>query len=407
MVDRAMPPDTSRPPDGAAAAAADLVNRYRLALNVARHVNSTLDVEEVMGRAIDLLLREVGAERGLVMLRERDGSLTPHALRQIDPTEVSSERFRTSRTLLHRVVDAGEPVLTDDAQTDERLAGRASVIGLGLRSIIAVPLKVRDNVEGVIYLDDTRRMGAFGDTDVELVSFLGELIAIALQNARAHDEVRGARDVFSRYVNHQVAEAAGSGQALSFEGARVDVAVLNSDVRGFSTASRTMEAPHAVAMLNEWLRDVIDHVIDYGGNIDKFIGDAVLAVFGAPVPVEGPVRRAVIVGVEMMGSVRQLNARRRNRGEAELAIGTGIDFGEVVAGNIGSQRRLEYTVIGSPVNNASWLAAKARPMEILVAGPAWEQLGGTIPAREELRMPLKGSDEDVSVFSVDWEPMVD
>jgi adenylate cyclase len=385
----------------------DLVARYRLALNVARHVNSSLDVEEVMGRAIDLLIREVGAERGFVMLRERDGSLSPHALRRIDPSEVTSDRFRMSRTLLHRVVHEGEPILTADAQTDQRLAGRASVIGLGLRSIIAVPLKVRDQIEGVVYLDDTRRLNAFTDTDLELVTFLSELIAIAVANARSHNEVLAARDVFSRYVNHQVADAAGSGEALSFEGARVDVAVLNSDLRGFSTISRGMEAPAVVAMLNEWLRGGVDSIIDYGGNIDKYIGDAVLAVFGAPVPVEGPVRRAVIAAVEMMGSVMHLNDRRRSRGEEPLAIGTGIDFGEVVAGNMGSERRLEYTVIGSPVNNAAWLAGNARPMEILVTGSAWAELGGTIKAREQLHMPLKGAAEEYPVFSVDWEPMVD
>lgn len=385
----------------------DLLTRYRLALNVARHVNSTLDIEEVMGRAIDLLIREVGAERGLVMMRERNGELTPHALRRIDPSEVASERFRMSHTLARRVVEEGEPILTADAQTDDRLAGRASVIGLGLRSIIAVPLKVRDQIEGVVYLDDTRRLGAFTETDLELVTFLGELIAVALQNARSHDEVRAARDVFSRYVNHQVADAAGSGEALSFEGARINVAVMQSDLRGFSTISRGMEAPRIVAMLNEWLRDVVDHVIDYSGNVDKFIGDAVLAVFGAPIPVEGPVRRAVIAAVEMMGSVKHMNERRRARGEDPLAVGTGIDFGGVVAGNMGSERRLEYTVIGEPVNNAAWLSAQARPMEILVTGHAWEQLGGTIKAREERQIPLKGAVEEHPVFSVDWEPMVD
>lgn len=384
----------------------DLVQRYRLALDVARDVNSTLDLDEVMGRAIDLLLRVVGGERGLVMLREQDGSLSPRALREIDDAELGSERFRTSRTLLRRVVDEGQPILTADAQTDSRLAGRASVIGLGLRSIIAAPLKVRNSIEGVVYLEDSRRLHAFSEADLELVSFLSELIAIALQNARAHEEVRLTRDTFSRYVNHQVAEAAGSGVALSLEGAQVDVAVLNSDIRGYSKLSRGLEAPAIVTLLNECMRGLVDAVLDYGGNVDKFIGDAVLAVFGAPVPVEGPARRAVVAGAEMMVAVRDLNNVRSARGEEGLKIGIGVDYGEVVAGNLGSERRLEYTVIGEPVNNASWLCSVAGPMEILVSAPAWEQLDGTIKPLEELRMPLKGTAEEYPVFKVDWEPMV-
>lgn len=384
-----------------------LLARYRLALNVARHVNSTLDVDEVMERAIDLLIREVGAERGLVMLRADDGTLTPHALRRIDAGELSSEGFRMSRTLLAKVFDTAEPVVSADAQTDDRLAGRASVVGLGLRSILAVPLKVRDRVEGVVYLDDTRRLQAFSDADLELVTFLSELIAIALQNARAHDEVREARDLFARYVNHQVAEAAGSPEALSFEGARVDVAVLNADLRGFSAMSRTMEAPEIVATVNTWLAGAVDNVIDYGGNVDKFIGDAILAVFGAPRPVEGAARRAVVAAVEMMAGIRRLNELRASAGDPPLAIGTGIDFGEVVAGNIGSERRLEYTVIGEPVNDAAWLAGRADPGQILVTERAWTELDGAIPARAELRMPLKGQTDERPVFCVDWEPMVD
>ncbi len=394
---------TSEPADRERA----LLARYRLALNVARHVNSTLDVDEVMDRAIDLLIREVGAERGLVMLRGADGTLTPHALRRIDAGELASEGFRMSRTLFGKVFDTAEPVVSADAQTDDRLAGRASVVGLGLRSILAVPLKVRDRVEGVVYLDDTRRLEAFSDADLELVTFLSELIAIALQNARAHDEVREARDLFARYVNHQVAEAAGSPEALSFEGARVDVAVLNADLRGFSALSRTMEAPEIVATVNTWLAGAVDNVIDYGGNVDKFIGDAILAVFGAPKPVEGAARRAVVAAVEMMAGIRRLNELRGSTGDPPLAIGTGIDFGEVVAGNIGSTRRLEYTVIGEPVNDAAWLAGKAEPGQILVTERAWVELGGAIAAREELRMPLKGQTAEQPVFSVDWEPMVD
>ncbi len=388
-------------------AADTLIKRYQMAFDVVRHVNSTLDADEVIRRAIDILVKELGAERGLVMLRGPSGDLEPRALRRIDANEMDSDHFRTSRTLLARVLKEGEPVLTADAQVDANLSTRASVVGLNLRSVMVVPLKIQGRVEGVLYLDNSARSGLFSEGDLEVVTLVTELIAIALQNARAHDDVRASRDLFSRYVNHQVAEAAGSDEALAVGGARADVAVLNADLRGYSVLSRELDAPQIVATLNEWLREAIDHVIDYGGNIDKFVGDAILAVFGAPVPVEGATRRAIVAAVEMFRSIRSLNERRTKKGLQTLGIGAGVDYGEVVAGNVGSDRRLEYTVIGEPVNDSSWLASQAAPMEILVTEAAWAELDGKIPVRETRKIRFKGAKVTKPVVSVDWEAMVD
>jgi K+-sensing histidine kinase KdpD len=177
-----------------------LLARYRLAFDLAREVNSTLDVDEVMDRTIDLLIRETGAERGFVMFREGNGQLVPHALRRIDPAQVNSEAFRVSRTITKSVLRRGEHVLTSDALADKRFSAQASVVALGLRSILAAPLIVKDVIEGVVYLDDTRRPNAFSEADVELVCFLSEIIAIAIQNARTYRDGRELEQLKADFV---------------------------------------------------------------------------------------------------------------------------------------------------------------------------------------------------------------
>src|SRR6202048_3049015 len=136
--------------------------------------------------------------------------------------------------------------------------------------------------------------------------------------------------------------------------------MLASDIAGFSTLSQEMEAEDLVRLLNKYFRQMVDIVLDHGGNIDKFQGDGLLVVFGAPVPVEDSAHQAVQAASDMLQAVKEMNIPRANVGDAPLEVGIGLDSGYVVAGNIGSERRLEYTLIGVPVNNAAYLS-KRRP----------------------------------------------
>ncbi len=148
--------------------------------------NSTLDLDEVLNRVMDEVITGVHAERGFVMLSDPDGQLAFRVARGMDQTSIESPQFQVSRSVVERVAREGEPVLTSDAQTDERFNIRQSVVLLGLRSILCVPLKLKDNAIGVIYVDNRLQAGIFTDADLRLLSAIASSAAIAIENARLY-----------------------------------------------------------------------------------------------------------------------------------------------------------------------------------------------------------------------------
>jgi adenylate cyclase len=176
--------------------------------------------------------------------------------------------------------------------------------------------------------------------------------------------------------------------------------MLASDIAGFSTLSQEMPAEDLVLLLNDYFRQMVDIVLDHGGNIDKFQGDGLLVVFGAPVPVTDSAQRAVRAARDMLRSIGKINESRAAVGDPPIEVGIGLDSGYVVAGNIGSERRLEYTLIGIPVNNAAYLS-KQRPPGALMSQNTYRQVAGEIAATAREPMILKGATKPIPIWVLD------
>jgi adenylate cyclase len=161
-----------------------------------------------------------------------------------------------------------------------------------------------------------------------------------------------------------------------------------------------MEAEDLVHLLNQYFRQMVDIVLDHGGNIDKFQGDGLLVVFGAPVPVEDSAHQAVRAATDMLQAVKEMNIPRAAVGDAPLEVGIGLDSGYVVAGNIGSERRLEYTLIGVPVNNAAYLS-KRRPAGAFLSQNTYRQVANEIRATAQAPMILKGATKAMPIYALD------
>jgi sigma-B regulation protein RsbU (phosphoserine phosphatase) len=162
------------------------VDRLALLCRLSQAFNSSLDLDEVLDRVMDEIIAVTGAERGFVMLRETDGRLIFRVARGMDQATIDHPQFQVSRSVVERVAREGQPTHTSDAQTDDRFSMRQSVQSLGLRSILCVPLKTKDVVTGVVYVDNRLQAGIFTPGDLELLTAIASSAAIAIENARLY-----------------------------------------------------------------------------------------------------------------------------------------------------------------------------------------------------------------------------
>ena len=209
------------------------------------------------------------------------------------------------------------------------------------------------------------------------------------------------RTTFGKYMTESVMQHLLSGR-VQLGGEEVEVTVLFSDIRSFTSISETMDAKALVALLNEYFHEMVTAVMNEGGVVDKYIGDAIMAVFGAPVPRGDDATRAVRSAVKMRERLAALNVRLAERGLPPLETGIGLHTGQVVAGNIGSERRMEYTVIGDTVNLASRLesATKELGVKVLVSEETWRRAGPGVQGRPVKQLTVKGRQQTVQVYEV-------
>src|ERR1700674_5202640 len=346
----------------------DLVVRENVFYDLARDLSSSLELDVVLGKVMDRVISMMKASRGFIVLVDATGIMSvQQSGGDADPEK--SKEFLGSRTVIEHVVRTGNAVVSTDASLDDRFKSQQSVILQNLRSIIAVPLVTKGSVIGAVYVDNPFRAAIFEEKDKEFLQAIADLAAIAIDNARQYQRSEFLRQLFERYVNKQVTDyvlARTSDHATIFlPGERRQVTMLNSDIAGFSSLSQSMEAEELVEFLNNYFTLMIEAVLEHGGNIDKFQGDGMLVVFGAPNPMVDHATRALAAARAMIKAIDGLNRGLVEAGKPPISVGIGLDTGDVVAGHVGSVRRLEFTLIGVPVNNSSYLS-KVRPGEGLI-----------------------------------------
>ncbi|MCA9776723.1 MAG: response regulator [Candidatus Eremiobacteraeota bacterium] len=219
---------------------------------------------------------------------------------------------------------------------------------------------------------------------------------------------RFVRDVFGRFVTDEVAEQLlDTPEGLRLGGEMRTVTVMMSDLRNFTPMSDKLNPDQVVALLNVYLSKMVDVIMKYGGTIDEFIGDAILVIFGAPIT-EGPEKdaaRALACAVEMQLAMEEVNQMvaefgLKEKGIDELGMGIGLNTGEVVVGNIGSEKRMKFSVVGSPVNLTARIESFTLAGQILISGTTLEALSGRVRVDGRLRVKVKGLSHAVSIYEV-------
>jgi adenylate cyclase len=282
-----------------------------------------------------------------------------------------NEQILLSRSILSEVVQHKTAVLSSDASADSRFQGARSIIMQGIRSTMTVPLIHQDQLLGIMHLDSMVAANAFGEKDLQIFASIGYQAAVAIRNAmlalKIEHEAK-TRAQFQRLLSPNLVEQVVAGNLqLEKGGALTEVTMLFSDIRGFTAMSEKREPQEIVRMLNEYFELMVDVIFKHEGTLDKFVGDEIVALFGAPVALPNAEIKAVECALDMLMVLAEFNRVRASEGKEEIRIGVGVNTGSVVTGAIGSSRALQYTAIGDAVNTASRLCSVAKADEVLVS----------------------------------------
>lgn len=230
---------------------------------------------------------------------------------------------------------------------------------------------------------------------------LGVLTDSFNRMARSLREKEMIKRAFTRYVAREVVEEIlKDPENLVLSGERRQVTVLFCDVRGFTPMSERLAPEEVVLLLNDFYTLMIETTFKYDGTLDKFLGDAVMAVFGAPMAHPDHSARAIRTALAMQEGISGLNERRARDGKEAISVGIGVSAGEAVAGTVGTEDRMEYTVIGDSVNLAARLESNAKPGQILISHRTYERVRDLVDARPLGRIRVKGKEEEVEVYEV-------
>ena len=383
-------------------AAADRVQRrLELLLAVSHALGRARDPDALLRDVVEMVFEIMEADRAAVLLLDAAGALVPVVARDAAGAPLTQP---VPRSIANRAVTERVALLSDDAPQDQRFDG-ASIVAQHVRSAICAPLLGSDGAPlGVLYVDNRTLTHRYTDDDLDFAIAFAGMTGVALENSRFAERLRGeavVRANFERYFAPSLAaRIAGDPEASRLGGDRRTVAVLFSDIRGFTALAETMPPDGVAALLTEYFTQMVECVFRHGGTLDKFVGDAVLAQWGAPIGGDDDAQRALDAAMEMQRELATLNARWRELGRPELGIGIGLSYGEVFAGNIGSERRLEYTIIGDTVNVASRLSSTAAAGQILLTDELRQALRTPVPLLQEAPLELRGKSRRVDVYRV-------
>jgi len=499
---------------------------YLALASINQLLNSSLQVNDVLRVVMDTIVRLTGAERGFLMLKDERDQLSIHIARNWERESLEQAETDLSRTVVNMVLSDGQPILTTNARQDPRFDNQASVISLDLRSILCVPLKLKDDIIGVIYADNRLREGLFTETEKNLLVTFSHQAAVAIENARLFESVKNSlsevtelknllddvfasiasgvlttnlenritlsnsvaedllgmaesdltgtkvdqiplfdnidlqryltivcqhnrqlrglqfsypsaenvpshfrfnlaplidgnnqilgtvivmedvtetrrleaqRRLFERMVSPAVIDQLDPDQ-LNLGGARATITTLFADIRGYTNLSERCDPETLVSVLNRYLGAATEAILAEQGTIDKFMGDAIMAFFNAPIEQADHTLRAVRAAIGIRSAINAI--RGELPADLRLGIGIGIHCGEAVLGLVGTQERLEYTAIGDSVNTAKRLQENAAPGQILISADVHHKVANHVHAKQIHPLKAKGKSGLIEVLEI-------
>jgi adenylate cyclase len=378
---------------------------------MSKTLGSVFDLNAIFEKATDIIFRSTPADRVVALLSEdgrEDANLTPIAMRARDnKLEAHARKLSIGRTITRKVMKERVALLSQDAASDEQFAGVDSIVSQGVRSTICAPLVAESRVHGALYADRLDPFAAFKPDDLELISAVAAQTAIAVENARAHERLAReevARANYSRFLpEYVVKQMLENPESFKLGGVSQTITILFADIRGFTRISEHAPPEKIVSLLNRYFSAMTDIIFAHGGTLDKYLGDGLMALFGAPTATPDDASNALNAAVAMQRRLLGINRELRDEGFQEIGVGMGLHTGEVVVGYIGSERRSEYTAIGDTVNTSSRLESNARGGEILISDATAKAAHSRYKLKPREAIMVKNRQQPVNLWEVDWQ----
>jgi adenylate cyclase len=359
--------------------------------------------KKILEYATEVVMRTLTVDCCAALLLQEDGEMETVCLQFRNKAAKEFHRA-ISRTAVRTAMEQRVILASQDASRDETLSASESVSVQGIGSLACAPLAGHEEVFGALYVD--RRLGPepFSDTDQQMLLVVAAQAAVAMEAARARErEAREAeaRAVYARFMpEHLIKELAEDPDKFQLGGVNRRLSVMFCDVRGFSRLAHGMKPEQVVEMLNVLFTELAAEIMGHQGTLNKYLGDGLMALFGAPVDSETHAVNAVSAAVAMQRSLRRVNEKLIERNLSTLSIGIGINTGEATVGVVGARLRSEYTAIGGTVNIAARVESLTTAGQILVTEATAQELQNRFKLEGPREVHVKNIPDPVRVYLV-------
>ncbi|MBK6923280.1 MAG: FHA domain-containing protein [Deltaproteobacteria bacterium] len=373
--------------------------KLRIAHELSQRLSVDTDLDELCRKIVEETFQLIRADRAVILLVDQEtGELVPQYVKQ----KREDEKITLSSSILEEVKNNKRAVLSSDAMVDERFKAAKSIIMQGIRSTMCVPMLHADKLVGAMHMDSMLNTGAFTEKDLTLFQGIATQAAVAIENNRLALKIEReaeTRAQFQRLLSPNLVEQIVAGALqLDQAGSKRDVTMLFADIRGFTSMSERHAPEEMVRTLNEYFEVMVDVLFNNGGTLDKYVGDEIIGLFGAPVERPDSPVLAVRCALEMQRALEEFNRMRVATGADPIQIGIGVNTGPVIAGAIGSSRTLQYTVIGDAVNVASRLCSTAGPGEVLISQSTYDLVRGQVAVEDRDPVMVKGKSKAIQIY---------
>lgn len=373
----------------------EALEKYReisMLYGITERLGASLSQEEVIQLVIEEVMKIIKIDNYSVMLlNDKTGLLETVACS--GPVADFQKSFRPGEGIAGHALVSGCCEMVNDVLLDERYVPGV----IKERALIVAPLKLNDKVIGVINIS-SEEPAKYTSEDMKILSVLAIQAAVVIQNAK----LSFIRETFGRYLSDEVVnKLIENPHSLDLDGDKKLITIMMTDLRGFTNLSERMTPDGVVAILNNYLGIMVDIIQKYNGTILNFIGDAIVVVFGAPIWTMDHATIAVACAVEMQSAMEKVNAWNTERNYPEIQMGIGISTGHVIVGNIGSEKRTQYTCVGRDVNLASRIESYSIGGQIIISEETLRAGFVELAIGKELQVHPKGIKKPVRIYEIE------